>query len=491
MTILASLKASSPRADLLHASSPVMHAPIKIIPLVASLTLGIGLWFSPIPSGLAPQAWHLFAIFVTTIFAIVIKPLPMGGVALLALAAVVGTKTLKLEQALSSFSSPVVWLVVFAFFISRGFMKTGLGKRLAYILVSRFGSSSLGLGYAVTLADLILAPAIPSNTARGAGILFPIVKSLAQALGSDPETHTQKKIGGYLITVGFHANVISSAMFVTAIAGNPMIIGFAQDLGITLTWGSWALAASVPGILSLFLLPIIILKLYPPQLKETPEAPPLARRKLEEMGDLSAPEKMMLSTFCGLLLLWAGSSYFHIDATSTALFGFTLLLVSGVLTWDDVMQEKSAWETLIWFSTLLMMASFLGKLGMITWFSQEMQKLVADIHWSYAVGFLSLVYFYSHYFFASATAHVSSMFSPFLVVMLASQAPALPTTLWMAFLSTLCACLTHYGTGSAPVFFGAGYVNGIDWWRIGGLMSLVHLFVWSVVGGTWWSLLGY
>lgn len=463
----------------------------KWVYLIAPVSLGAVLWFLPVPRGLDMAAWHLFAIFVATILAIIIKPFPMGAVALLSLGTVVATKTLTLDQALSSFSSSVVWLVVFAFFISRGFMKTGLGRRFAYILVSRFGHSSLGLGYAVTLTDLILAPAIPSNTARGAGIVFPIVKALAQALGSEPHQKTHRQLGAYLMKVAFHANVVSSAMFVTAIAGNPMILGFAADLGIHLSWSMWAWAALVPGSLCLFFLPIIVAFIFPPDLKKTPQAPAMARQKLTEMGPLSSAEKTMLTTFIGLLFFWIGGVTFGINATTTALLGLAILIISGVLTWEDIIGEKAAWETLIWFSVLLMMASFLGKLGMVAWFSEEMKSLVAGIHWGWAVTFLSLVYFYSHYFFASATAHVSSMFSAFLAVMLACGAPPLATTLLMAFLSSLCAGLTHYGTGTAPIFFGAGYVSIPEWWRVSGILSLYYLAIWVIMGGAWWYAIGY
>lgn len=462
----------------------------KPLPCLIVFLLGLCLWHTPVPTGLNDQVWHLFSIFVTTIFAIIAKPLPMGGVALLSMALCVGTKTLTLQESLSSFSSKVVWLVLFAFFIARGFVKTGLGSRISYFFVQTFGKSTLGLSYALVLSDLLLAPAVPSNTARGAGILFPIINSLSQEQGSCRSKGTQRYLGAFLIKVVFHSNLITSAMFVTAMAGNPLIISLAADVGVELTWSGWAMATLVPGIVNLFILPLFLYKLYPPELKNTPEAPAAAKKKLKEMGKLSFEESAMLATFFGLLILWVFGDFFGIDSTSAALMGLSVLIFTGVLKWDDLLEEKSAWATLVWFSILLMMAGQLTKMGMVNWFSHKMEGAVSSYDWHIAFFVLSLVYLYSHYLFASATAHVSSMYSAFLLVMIAAGTPPQLAALSLAILSSLCACLTHYGTGTAPVYYGAGYVSIADWWRFGGLVSLLHITIWTLVGGLWWKYLG-
>lgn len=476
-----------------HSAVPTpMHAwkGAKPLPTLAVLSLGVFLWLLPAPTGLDLKTWHLFGIFVTTIFGVIAKPLPMGAIAIIAMGSCVATKTLTLEQSLSSFNSHVVWLVLLTFFMARGFVKTGLGSRIAYLFIRTFGSSTLGLSYALCFSDLILAPVVPSNTARGAGILFPIVNSLCIEQGSAPHDGTRRHFGAYLIKVVFQANIITSAMFVTALAGNPLIVSLAGELGVTMTWVSWMVAALVPGLVNLLVLPWLLYLLYPPQTKRTPHAPQMARQQLDAMGPLSAHEKLMVGTFISLLMLWIAGESIGISATAASLFGLGFLLFSGVLSWNDVLNEKTAWETLVWFAALLMMATQLSKMGMVTWFSHEMQGAVGHFPWGWSFGILCAVYFYSHYFFASATAHISSMYSAFLVVIIAAGAPAGLAAMSLAVLSSLCACLTHYGTGTAPVYFGSGYVSVSEWWRLGGILSLVYLGIWSVVGGLWWKIIG-
>lgn len=462
---------------------------VKPLPFFAVLLFGFGLWHLPTPEGLEDRTWHLFAIFVSTIFGIIAKPLPMGALAIVSLTACVATKTLTIQQSLGSFSSKVVWLVLFAFFIARGFVKTGLGSRISYFFIKAFGKNTLGLSYALVLSDLLLAPAVPSNTARGAGILFPIVSALNREQGSCHTKGTQRHLGAFLIKVIFHSNLITSAMFVTALAGNPLIVSLAADVGVEITWAGWATATIVPGLVNLAILPLFLYVLYPPDLKKTPEAPAAAHLKLCQMGRLGFEESSMLATFIGLLGLWIFGQPLGIDATSAALIGLAALLLTGVLTWDDLLQEKSAWGTLMWFAILLMMAGQLTKMGMVTWFSGQMEGVVLAYHWGVAFVILSLVYLYSHYLFASATAHISSMYSAFLAVMIAAGTPPHLAAMSLAVLSSLCACLTHYGTGTAPVYYGAGYVPVADWWRLGGLTSLLHLSIWALVGGVWWKIL--
>jgi len=465
----------------------------KPFQLLSVCLLGLFLWNCPVPDGLDVKTWHLFSIFVATIVAVIIKPLPMGAVSIVAASVCLCTKTLTLPQTLNSFSSQVVWLVVFAFFIARGFIKTGLGSRVAYTLIKYLGHNSLGLAYGLVLTDLFLAPVVPSNTARGAGVLFPIVQSLASDAGDDGDQQDNKRgrtLGGFLIKVCFHANVITSAMFLTSLAGNPLIASFANELGADIDWMTWACAAIVPGVVNLFFMPLLIFKLYKPEFDDPGKITELARIKLNEMGRLSFNECLMLIAFSGLLVLWVFGKQFGVDATTAAMLGVTVLLVTGVLNWNDVIQEKGAWATLIWFTILLMMATNLTEFGMIAWFSDRMQSLVQGFHWVTALTILALVYFYTHYFFASITAHITAMYSAFLIVCIAAGAPIMLAAMGMAVLSSLSGALTHYGTGTAPVYFGAGYYSVAKWWKIGAIVGLMNLVIWLSVGLFWWKVIG-
>ena len=434
---------------------------------------------------------HLFAIFVATIAGIILKALPMGAVAMIGIAVTALTGTLGIADSMSGFSDVVIWLIVLAFFISRGFIKTGLGARIAYTFMALLGKRTLGLSYGLAATDLVLAPAIPSNTARGGGIVMPIMASLARAYGSHPGDASARKMGSFLTMTAYQVNCITSAMFLTAMAANPLAQKLAGDLKVTITWGGWALAALVPGLVALIVVPFLIYRLHRPEITETPEAVEMAKGHLKDLGSIKRQEWAMLGVFVLLLVLWIFAKQLgDINPTTSALAGLAVLLLSGVLSWEDIKNETGAWDTLVWFAALVMMASFLNKLGMVPWFSKSMGGMVAGKGWIVAFLVLALVYFYSHYFFASNTAHVASMYAAFLGVSIAAGAPPVLAALVLAFFSNLFASMTHYGTGPAPVLFGTGYVEIGTWWRMGLFISLVNIVIWVGLGGLWWKVLG-
>lgn len=474
-----------------HAPFKTVYAGPKTVPMCISIGVGLLIWLLPIPTGIEPRAWHLLSIFVALIVGLIGKALPMGAMSFLALTILVCTHTIALPDAFSGFSHPIIWLVVSAFLLSRSVIKTGLGMRIAHHFVALFGRKTLGLGYGIAATELILAPAIPSNTARAGGVVFPIAKALAISFGSSPERHSQRLIGGFLILVAYYSNLITSAMFMTAMAANPLIVAVMQEHGIAISWGKWALAAIVPGILSLIVIPYVVYKLYPPEIKETPEAKKIALKNLEEMGPISKYEWITIIVFFFLVLLWmSGEQVFGIDSTTVALLGVSSLILTGVLTWEDIKSEREAWDTLVWFSTLVMMAAYLNKFGLIGWMSGHIQNVLTGYSWWAVWLMLVLSYFYSHYLFASNTAHVASMYAAFLAVGIALGAPTVLMALSLAFCSSLFACLTHYGTGCAPILFGSEYVNLKSWWKMGAIISVIFLLIWIVVGALWWKVLG-
>ena len=452
--------------------------------------LGAAIWFVPAPEGVTSQAWHLFAIFVATIVGIMLEPLPMGAIAVCGIAAVTLSGTLPLNDALSGFSHSVIWLVMAAFFISRGFIKTGLGARIAYSFVRSLGKNTLGLGYSMAATELVLAPVIPSNTARSGAVMYPIVRSIAEAFSSRPGDGTERRIGAFLVQNSFHVNLITSAMFLTAMAGNPLAAQFAAAQGVNITWANWATAAIVPGLVSLLVVPFVLYKLYPPEITHTPSAPEMARSRLAEMGPMKRSEKILFGTFVMLLLMWIFGGQLSVSSTVTALFGWGILLVTRVLSWEDVLNERAAWNVFIWLSTLIMMGTYMSTLGMVGWFSDSIGGLFGNVGWLPAFVALSLIYFYSHYFFAGNTAHISSMYAAFLAVALLVGTPPLLAALVLAFFSNLFSSMTHYSTGPAPVWFGAGYLNLGQWWKQGAVISVVNLAIWFGIGGFWWRVIG-
>jgi DASS family divalent anion:Na+ symporter len=462
----------------------------RYVRLGVAAGLGAAIWFAPTPGGVTPDAWHLLAIFVATVAGIMLAPLPMGAIALLGVAATTLTGTLSIGDALSGFGNRVVWLVVMAFFISRGIIKTRLGARIAYLFVALLGRRTLGLGYSMVASDLVLSPAIPSNTARAGAVIFPVVRSVAEAFESRPADGTARRMGAFLIQCAFQGNLITSAMFLTAMAANPLAAHMAESLGIEITWTRWAGAACVPGLISLLVVPFVLYKLYPPDIKRTPEAAQIARKRLDELGSLQRGEWIMLGTIVLLLALWIFGRQLHVHSTTAALVGLGVLLITRVLTWEDVLNEKGAWNTFIWLSALVMMASYLSKLGLIGWFSEQVGSLFTGVGWLPAFVMLSLIYFYSHYFFASNTAHISAMYAAFLAVAVGVGSPPVLAALVLGYFSNLFSSMTHYSTGPAPVLFGAGYVRLGEWWKLGAIISVVNIIIWLGLGGIWWKIIG-
>lgn len=457
------------------------------ISLAISVAVGFILWCLPTPQGLKPEAWRLFAIFFATIVGIILKPFPMGVVAILALTVSVLTQTLSFGDAFSGFSNDIVWLVVFAFFISRGFISSGLGNRIAYRIMSLIGKNSLGLGYALVASDLAIAPMIPSLTARGGGIIYPLLKSLAEIFTGNSH---DPKMGAFLTLSAFQGMAITSCMFLTSMAGNPLIAEFARSHGVELTWMGWASAAIVPGLISLCVVPYLIYRLVAPTIRKTPHAREMALEKLKRMGPIKRQEWIMLGTFILLIFLWIAGNFIGLKAVVAAMIGLCILLLTGVLRWKEILEEQSAWDTFIWFATLVTLPSFLNKFGFSSWFSEWIVMHIAGFDWIAGFIILALIYFYSHYLFASNVGHITAMYAPFLIVAIALGTPPELAALVLGFFSSLFGGLTHYGSGPAPILFGTGYVSIGEWWKVGAIVGFANIVIWMLAGGLWWKILG-
>lgn len=457
------------------------------VPVAAALVI----WLLPPLWGLEPGAMHMLALFVGTILGLILQPLPQGAVVILGVTLAAFTGTLTMGDALSGFANTTVWLIVSAFLFARGFIKTGLGRRISYLMIRAFGRSTLGLAYAIAASDLVIAPATPSNTARAGGILFPIVRSLAASFGSEPGP-SARKAGAFLMLTEYQANLVTSAMFLTSVAPAPLVAELARkNFGVDVTWLGWAAAALVPGLIALALIPYLLYRLYPPEIRRSPEAPELAARELRAMGPMSFEEKAMLGVFLLTLVLWATNHWSGLHETAVALAGVSLLVVLGVVNWKDVLAETGGWDALVWFGGLVSLANGLGKWGLIKALADSVQGALGGAgSWLVALLVVVVLYLYLHYFIASMTAHVTAFFVPMAAVAIALGAPAYLVTISLGVFSSLNACLTHYGTGPAPIYFGAGYVDQGTWWKYGFLLSLVHIVVWLGIGGLWWKVLG-
>ncbi|CAM8952560.1 unnamed protein product [Rhodiola kirilowii] len=468
----------------------------KIVPFVLSVGIGLLLRFAvPKPVELTVKAWQLLAIFLSTIAGLVLSPLPVGAWAFLALTVTVVTKTLTFSAAFSAFTHEVIWLIVISFFFARGFVKTGLGNRIATYFVKWLGKSTLGLSYGLILSEALIAPAMPSTTARAGGVFLPIIKSLSLAAGSMPgDDKSAKKIGSYLIMSQFQSSGSSSALFLTAAAQNFLCLKLAEELGVKIAspWVAWFKAASVPAIISLLATPFILYKLYPPEIKDTPDAPAEATQKLQQMGHVTVNEWGMVGTMLLSVSLWVAGDYIGMPSVVAAMIGLSILLLTGVLEWDDCLSEKSAWDTLAWFAVLVGMAGQLTNVGVVSWMSRSVAKVLKSfsLGWPAAFGILQAAYFLIHYIFASQTGHVGALYSAFLAMHLVAGVPGVLAALALAYNTNLFGALTHYSSGQAAVYFGAGYVQLPDIFKYGFIMACANGVIWAIAGGVWWKILG-
>jgi DASS family divalent anion:Na+ symporter len=456
-----------------------------ILPIAAAAAV----WLLPHP-GFDARRWGVLSLFVGTVCGLITRSFPSGVVVLMALTAGTFLGLFTIQEALGGFSNPTVWLIVAAFLFARGFAQTRLGERIAYHIVWRVGRSPLRLGYAIVLADLAMAPMTPSNTARAGGILFPVTLNVARAFGSEPGP-TAARMGAFLMKALYQGDLVVCAMFLTAVAPNPLVAELArQSAGVNVSWLTWAVAASVPGAVGLLVVPYVVYRLCRPTVHDTSAAQVLAADRLAALGPASPAERITLAIFGLVLLLWLSSEWHGVSPTSVALLALVLLVLCRVLQWHDLVADKAAWDALIWFGGLVMLAGELDKAGLPAAFAQVAAAGVGGWTWWWALAALLVVYLYSHYAFASMVAHVTAMFPAFFAVAIGAGAPPLVAALGLGFFSSLNAAITHYGTGPAPIVFGAGYLSQAEWWRVGFLISLVHLAIWLPIGFAWWKLIG-
>lgn len=444
------------------------------------------------PDGITAKSWYLFAIFVSTIAGLIVQPLPGGAMVLLGVTATAVTGVLTPQQALAGYADPIVWLVLAAFFMSRGMIKTGLGRRIAFWFIRAIGHRSLGLGYALASTDLLLASYIPSNAARSGGIVFPIAKSLAEAYDSHPGP-SARRLGAFLMPFLYQCDVIACSMFLTGQASNALIARFAQQVTqLDVSYARWFIGAVVPGLAAFLLTPLVLYRLYPPEVRQTPDASRIAQAELTRMGPMNRGEILMFGTFGLVAFLWMTIGLVHnINYAVVALIGMAVLLLSGVLDWNDLTTERGAWEVFLWYGGLVRLAEALGETGITKQFADASAAFTVGWSWLPALLILVLIYYYAHYGFASITAHSTAMYTAFLVVILAAGAPPWVAVLTLAYGSNLMAGLTHYGTTPGPIYFGAGYVTQWTWWRLGFVASLFNLLILFTIGFAWWKILGW
>jgi divalent anion:Na+ symporter, DASS family len=448
------------------------------------------LFLLPRPATIKPEGWRLLAIFVGIILALMLRPLPGGAAVLLGVTAIIASGALPIGKALSGYADANAWLVLAAFFIGRAQIKAGLARRIALYFVRLMGHSTLGLAYSVILSDVVLGTAIPSNAARSGGVILPITRSLAEIYDSYPGA-TAGLLGTFLMMALHQGDTIACALFFTGQASNPIGADFAMKIAhVAIDWPRWLWVASVPGLVSLAVVPWVIFKLAKPGIVRTPEAAEFGRKQLEEMGPRTLQENITLVIFLGVCGLWMTSRFHSFATTTVALMGVSALLATGVLSWREAAEEHGAWDVFIWYGGLLMMATALNDFGITTEFAHRVSGMFPGWNWFWVLLLIGIIYFYAHYSFASITSHMVALFPPFFGVLLALGAPPALAAFVLLFFANLSAGLTHYGTTPAAIIFGTGYVSHGMWWRVGFIVSVVNIFIWLTVGMAWWKMIG-
>ncbi len=442
----------------------------------------------PAPQGLDPGAWYFFAIFIAVIAGLILEPIPPAavgfvGVFIVAVLGLAGPKPGdSIRWALSGFSNTTVWLIFGAFMFALGYEKTGLGKRIGLFLVKKMGRRTLGLGYAITLADFVLGPFTPSNTARSAGTIFPIVRNLPVLYGSLPG-ETSRRIGSYIMWTAFSATCVTSSMFLTALAPNLLALELVhKTTNLSISWTEWLVGFLPVGLPLLLILPLLTYKIYPPEIRSSQEAPSWAERELQNLGKMTRQEWTMSLLAVLALALWIfGGNLF--DATTVVGVIISLMLISRVISWDDVLGNKQAWNVLVWFATLVALADGLNKIGFVAWVARSSAARMRGMSPTVILFMLVVVFFVLHYLFASLTAHTTAVLP--LILAAGAAVPGLPLkpfALLLCYSLGIMGVLDPYATGPAPVYFGSGYISRRDFWRLGFVFGMVFLLSLLCIG---------
>ncbi len=456
----------------------------RLVARAVVVAVALGLWFSPVPEGIVPAAWRLFALFVAAILAVVIDAFPILTSSVLALSAAVLTGTLAPAKAYSGFANATILLIVIAFLVARAVVKCGLGERLGQMVVSAFGKSTLGLGYSIFVVDGVIAPAFPSNTARS-GVLYPLALSVAEAAGAKPDAPDRKRVGQFLMFAGMASLTLSSGLWFTAMAANPLGAEIARGQGLEIGFGSWLAASSVPTLVAMALLPFFLYKVIGPEITETPDAPRAARAALLAMGPLRPHEKIVAITFLGMVALWGAAATLGLDSTAVAFLGLGVLLATGVLTLGDIAKEGDVLATFIWFAVLFTLSGQLNELGFMGYLGERMAGALGGFSPALAGLFLLLAYVLLHYLFVSQTAHLLALFGVFLDVGVKLGVKAAPFAFLLLFATNFFSANTPQGSSANLLFAGSGYLSQGELYRLGALTTAFNLAVYLVVGTPW------
>ncbi len=446
--------------------------------------IALVIWFLPVPAGLTAPAWHLFAVFAAAIASVLLGAFPLLTASMLAVGAIVLTKTITPEQAYSGFANSSVLLVVVAFIVAQAVVKSGLGRRISLFMVSLFGGSSLGLAYSIVLTDAAIAPAFPSNTARG-GVLYPIVLSVAKGAGSEPGDEEKRRLGGYLMFCTMASLAVSSALWMTATSCNPIGVQMAREAGLEIDFGKWMLASAVPSLAAIALLPLLVAWIFPPRVGKTPEAPAAARKELAGMGGMSRDEWITAATFVLMVAGWVFGGKLGLNTTSVAFLGFGVLLFFGVITLEDITKQGDTLTTFLWLAVLFAMSAQLNELGFMGYVGERLATSLGGLSWPTLYVTLIVLYVAIHYLFVSQTSQMLALFGVFLDVGMRGGVPVPLMAFGLLFANSYFSVITPQGGSQNIIFAASGYLKQSELYKLGLITTIAFLVVYLLIGSPW------
>ena len=458
--------------------------------LVAQATTAVlvaAIWWTTPPEGLTLQAWRLFAVFAGAIFAVVVEALPILTASVLAAAMAVLTRLLPASDAYAGFGNGTILLIVVAFLVADAVVTCGLGTRAGHLIVSRFGKSTLGLSYSIFALDALIAPAFPSNTARS-GVLYPLASSLASAAGAAPDRPDRRRLGAFLMFSGAVSLSVSSALWLTAMAANPLGTEIARGSGVEIGFGRWLIASSVPTLCAMLVLPLLLYRVIDPEVKATPDAPAAARRALAALGPMSRHEWTVLLVFVGMVALWASAATFDLDSTAIAFLGLGVLLATGVITLKDIAKQGDVLATFIWFAVLFTLSSQLNELGFMGFLGRQLAGALSGLASPTAGLVLVAAYILLHYLFVSQTAHLLALFGVFLGVGVKLGVNPSVLAFQLLFATNYFTVITPQGSSANLLFAGSGYLSQGDLYRLGAITTAASAAIYFVIGTAWLML---
>ncbi|KAI8374689.1 Sodium/sulfate symporter [Radiomyces spectabilis] len=503
----------------------------QAVKLLPSVFLGVVIWFGITPTDeLSVTAIHLLAVFVSCIFALITTSVDISLLVLTALTLLSVTHSFQcidhatgqgtecrlcgepnpltgemydckggkeaFLHSLEGFSSSVVWLIFAAFHLGKAVEVTQLGRRLSLLMIRHFGRRIMGLAYAIVLSELLLAPFVPSNTARGGGIVLPVVLSIARSLGSTPSQ--DPLVGGFLMLVGAHTNFLSASMYLTGMAPNPIVVAKANQLfpDLNFSFVTWIQGSIVPALFCALCIPFILQyacglsKTTPQSRASSDNVIKHAEAQLARMGPMSLREWQLCAVLFMCLGLWITASYTKLDSTLVALIGLVALLHMGTITWKDISNNTHAWDTLFWLGGFVTIAQQLSEAGASSFLGQKISQTINDLGLP-PVPCLALAYFLTTFMFSSLSAHTVAFVGTFLDAGHALGAQPMVLTALLAYFGALGGCMTNFSTGTAAMYYAPGYISRSKWFIIGAQMAVFYLTVYFTLGMGWWKLLGW